>query len=359
MSLLKNCWYVAAWSEEVPDGADGSPAFLARTILNLPVVLWRDSAGTAIAFEDRCCHRGAPLSLGRKEGDCLRCMYHGLKFDRDGICVEIPSQDRVPPQARVRVFPLVERSKWVWIWMGDPALADPALIPDTHWLDDPGWRSRQGYTHYATNYLLICDNLLDLAHLPYVHPTTLGGDEAYSKFPPEVERLERGIRVTRWATNIKPAAFAQSIMNWPGNVDRWNIYDFIVPGIFLMYSGMQPVGTGAKEGNRVDAVEFRSCQALTPETDQSTHYFFSQPHNFALDRPEVTDAIHANVVKAFEEDHTMIHAQDRMLKLDPDFRMVPIAADQALTQYRRLVAKLHAAEVAAAGAGVKTEEAAE
>ncbi len=350
--LLRNCWYVAAWSSEVT--SDTAGGLLARTIVNLPVVLWRDAAGSVIAFEDRCCHRGAPLSRGRKEGDCLRCMYHGLLFDRDGRCIEIPSQDRVPPQARVRSFPVVERHNWIWIWPGDPALADEALIPDTHWLDDPGWRSLQGYTHYRTNYLLICDNLLDLAHLPYVHPTTLGGDEAYSRFPPKVERLDRGVRITRWATGIKPAAFAQAIMNWPGNVDRWNIYDFLVPGIFLMYSGMQPAGTGAQEGHRVDAVEFRGCQALTPETGDSTHYFFAHPHNFALDRPEVTAAIHANVEKAFEEDSAMIHAQDAMLKLDPDFRMVPIAADAALTQYRRLVAKLAAAEAEAGAAAPAT-----
>ena len=92
----------------------------------------------------------------------------------------------------------------------------------------------------------------------------------------------------------------------------------------------------------------------TPETEYSTHYFFAHPHNFALDRPEVTAAIHANVEKAFEEDSAMIHAQDAMLKLDPDFRMVPIAADAALTQYRRLVAKLAAAEAEAGAAAPAT-----
>ena len=54
--FLKNCWYVAAWDNEVP--MDG---FLARTIGGIPIVFWRDSANRVIAFEDRCCHRGAPL----------------------------------------------------------------------------------------------------------------------------------------------------------------------------------------------------------------------------------------------------------------------------------------------------------
>lgn len=339
--LLRNAWYVAAWSSEIPQSA-----FLARTLLNIPVTLWRDTAGKVIAFEDRCCHRGAPLSKGRLEGDSVRCMYHGLRFDRSGACVEIPGQDRIPPQAKVRTFPIVEKHKWVWIWMGDASLADESQIPDTHWLDDPEWRSLQGYTHYATNYLLIADNLLDLAHLPYVHPTTLGGDEAYAACIPEVKKLPNGVRVTRWGEGIKPAPFVQKVKNYPGSVDRWNIYDFVLPGIFLMDSGMQPTGHGAKEGKRVDAAEFRSTQALTPETDTSTHYFFAQPHNFSLDQPEVTVAIHEQVITAFKEDSEMIHAQDHSLNLMPDFKMIPIGADAALSYFRWLVAKAYKAEQA-------------
>jgi len=119
--LLRNAWYVAAWSSEVP-----VDELLARTILNVPVVLWRDTTGAVVAFEDRCCHRGAPLSKGRLEGDQLRCMYHGLLFDTAGQCVEIPGQERIPPQAKVRTFPVVEKHKWIWIWVGDAGLADPS-----------------------------------------------------------------------------------------------------------------------------------------------------------------------------------------------------------------------------------------
>src|SRR5215469_11599016 len=156
--FIKNCWYVAGWASEVPQDT-----FFSRTLLSIPVVLWRKQEdGKVIAFEDRCCHRGAPLSKGRREGDCVRCMYHGLKFDATGACVEVPGQDRIPPRMKVKSFPVVERHKWLWIWMGDPAKADPSLIPDTRWLDDPAWASLEGYTHYETNYILIADNLLDL-----------------------------------------------------------------------------------------------------------------------------------------------------------------------------------------------------
>ena len=333
--FIKNCWYVVGWSSEVE-----ADTFLKRTVINVPLVVWRKLNGDAVAVEDMCCHRGAPLSAGRREGDCLRCMYHGLKFDETGACVEIPGQPRIPPGMRVRAFPIVERSKWLWVWMGDADKADPALIPDTHWLDDPQWRSLQGYTHYDTNYLLIADNLLDLAHLPYVHPTTLGGSEDYAANLPKTEMLERGVHVKRWTLNTTPPGFVQKVRPFPGKVDRWNHYDFLVPGVFIMDSGMLDAGQGAQEGNRENAAMFHGCQALTPETDSSTHYFFAHPHNFAIEDPQVTQSIHDSVVEAFEEDRTMITLQSRSLSLREDFKMLPIRADEALGRFRWLVAKM-------------------
>ncbi|PCE22391.1 LysR family transcriptional regulator [Paraburkholderia acidicola] len=337
--FIQNTWYVAAWSHEI--GADD---FFARTITGIPVLMYRSADGTVVALEDRCCHRGAPLSLGRREGDDVRCLYHGLKFDCSGTCIEAPAQDRVPPQARVRSFAVVERHRWVWIWMGDAALADPDAIPDTHWLDDPDWRSLPGYIHYDVNYLLICDNLLDFSHLPFVHPTTLGGPESYAKIRPSVERLDNGVRVTRWTMDTDVPPFAAAVKAWPGKVDRWNIYDFTIPGILRMDSGMAPVGTGAQDGLRVDAAEFRGCQALTPETATSTHYFFGHPHNFAIDQPEVTRAIHQSIVEAFDEDRAIITAQQRNLALDPSFNMMAFAMDSALVQFRRIVERYLDAE---------------
>ena len=340
--FIKNCWYVAGWTSEV-----AQENFLKRTLINVPLAIWRKANGEVVAFEDMCCHRGAPLSSGRREGDCVRCMYHGLKFDETGACIEIPGQPRIPPGMRVRTFPIVERSTWMWVWMGDPALADEALIPDTHWLDDPEWRSLEGYTHYDTNYLLIADNLLDLAHLPYVHANTLGGSEDFAANLPKSEMMARGVHVKRWTLNTSPPAFVQKVKPFTGKVDRWNHYDFLVPGIFIMDSGMLDAGKGGPEGNRDGAVMFHGCQALTPETENSTHYFFAHPHNFAIDDPAVTRSIHQSVVDAFEEDRTMITLQANSLALRPDFKMQSIRADEALGRFRWLVAKMLKDEAAA------------
>jgi phenylpropionate dioxygenase-like ring-hydroxylating dioxygenase large terminal subunit len=332
--FIKNTWYVAAWDKEITK--DG---LFARTIIGTPLVMFRKEDDEIVVMEDRCCHRGAPLSMGRKEGDCVRCLYHGLKFDDAGKCIEAPAQARIPPQAKVKTFPVVQQHRWIWVWMGDPAGADTSLIPDTRWLDHPDWRGLDGYIHYDVNYLFICDNLLDFSHLPFVHPTTLGGGADYADHPPKVDRIENGVRITRWVLNTEAPPFVKAVKNWPGKVDRWNIYDFTIPAVLVMDSGNAPTETGAPQGNRVDAAEFRGCQAITPETETSTHYFFSHPHNFAIDKPEVTASIHQAVVTAFEEDRAIITAQKKNLDLDPSFKMMPFAMDAALSHFRWVVAK--------------------
>jgi vanillate O-demethylase monooxygenase subunit len=335
--FVRNCWYVAGWDKDVP--AEG---FLSRTIINIPLVLWRDADRRIIALEDRCCHRGAKLSMGRREegGNCVRCMYHGLVFDRTGQCISAPAQDRVPPQAKVRSFAVVEVNRWVWVWMGDPAKADEALIPGTPWLQDPEWSSLDGYLHYDVNYLLIADNLLDFSHLPFLHPTTVGGSTDYASVLPKVERGERGVRLKKWVANTEPPAYSAKYSTYPAGarVDRWMNYDFLAPGILLMDAGMVLSGTGGEEGHRENSLAFRGCQALTPDT--STHYFFAHPHNFLIDQPEVTAAIHAGIIQAFEEDRVMITAQQQNLALDPSFKMVPLSVDAALSQFRWVIDQL-------------------
>ena len=142
---LRNCWYVIAWEHESP--ADG---FVARTVLGEPILVYRTAAGRLTALEDRCCHRQAPLSKGRREGDCIRCGYHGLKFDADGTCVEVPGMEHPPAAARVKTYPVTERNKWVFVWMGDAARADLSMLPDNFSCNAADWHYKPGYMHYQT-----------------------------------------------------------------------------------------------------------------------------------------------------------------------------------------------------------------
>jgi len=334
--FLRNCWYVIAWDHEVP--ADG---LFARTVLNEPIVVFRTAGGFA-ALEDRCCHRHAPLSKGRKEGDHVRCGYHGLKFDAAGRCVDSPGLERIPEQAKVRTYPVAVRNKWVFVWMGEPDRAAERLLPDNYSNDHPDWRNKPGYMRYETPYLLICDNLLDFSHLSYVHEKTLGGSTAIAQARPEIEPLERGVRVTRRVADVPPPPYYQKIRSFAGKVDRWFVYDFLFPGTLLMSSGGKPAGQ--EEPDPANSVLLHSCQTLTPETDSSTHYFFQQSHRADAGDASVTEGIFQSLITAFNEDRDMITAQHEMIRRSPGAKMLPLGIDSALVRYRKLLEEAVARE---------------
>jgi vanillate O-demethylase monooxygenase subunit len=335
--FLMNCWYVAAWDYELIDGQK-----LARTILEKPVVLYRGESGQYVALDDRCCHRGAPLSMGRIEGDCIRCMYHGMKYDPSGKCVQVPGQDRIPKTLKVQSYPVVARDHLVWIWMGDPALADPDLIVDYPPLREPGWRGLPAYLHYNANWLLIVDNLSDFAHLAFVHTNTLGGSEeyAYKTKPVEIERLDNGFRVERWHMNSDSPPFHKRVIpDKDAKVDRRNIGHMQLPGIFFLESLFAPAGTGAEKGNLDGVRQYRNCQYMTPETRRSTHFFWNYLHNYDLDNPNIAISLRASLFEGFYEDKAIIEAQQTLLDNEPDFRLRALEADVALTHFRQILKK--------------------
>jgi phenylpropionate dioxygenase-like ring-hydroxylating dioxygenase large terminal subunit len=333
--FLMNCWYVAAWDHELIDGNK-----LARTILEKPVVIYRGESGRYVALDDRCCHRGAPLSMGRIEGDCIRCMYHGMKFDENGSCVQIPGQDRIPKTMKVRCYPVEERNHLVWIWMGDPALADPDLIVDYEPLGDPAWRGLPAYLHYDANWLLIVDNLSDFAHLAFVHTNTLGGSEeyAYETKAIEIERLDNGFRVERWHKNSDAPPYHQRVIpDKDAKVDRRNIAKMLIPGIFLMETMFSPAGSNdhSLEGTR----QYRNSQYMTPETRRTTHFFWNYLHNSDTDDPNISLSLRDSLFEGFYEDKAIIEAQQVLMENDPDFRLRTLEADVALTHFRQVLKK--------------------
>ena len=340
-TFLMNCWYVAAWDHELIDGK-----LLERTILEEPVLLYKGESGRVVALDNRCCHRGAKLSRGRLEGDCVRCMYHGLKYEPSGRCVQIPGQDVIPAKLGVRSYPVVERDHLVWIWAGDPARADPAAIIDFPYLREPGWRGVPGYMHYDANYLLIVDNLSDFTHLAFVHVKTLGGSEEYAfkTRPVSIERLERGFRVERWHMDAEPPPFHRKVVRNRDKVDRRNVGTMHVPGIFFLESVFAPAGSGAEKGNLEGARQYRNCQFFTPETRRTTHFFWNYLHNYDVHDPNISRSLHDSMVEGFLEDKAIIEGQQQMLDADPGFRMMAIASDAPLAHFRRSLDKLIAAE---------------
>lgn len=336
--FVRNCWYVAGWVSELPD--EGT---ITRTLINEPILMFRTSRGDIVALEDRCCHRQAPLSLGRREGDDIRCMYHGLKFDASGKCIEIPGQQTIPAKARVRRYAVAAKHSWLWVWMGDEATADPALIPAAVGLDDPQWVLRSGNIDYQANHLLIHDNLCDFSHIAYVHENSFGGgDDRIAKTRPKISTLPRGIRVERWSLN----APGRNSFGVPAGLDRWLRYDYLVPGVLLMRSENHPVGTAERFGHGEPTSEpihanFTS-QAVTAMTDDTSRYFYSwgPRASEAEANPQLPQIMFDLANRAFEEDRKIIEAQQRNLKLRPEPEPLMIGHDRGPSLMRAIIEKM-------------------
>jgi len=338
MAYVRDAWYVAGWSRDL-----GPAQPFALSILGDPIVLYRSESGRLVVLEDRCAHRLAPLSLGRCEGERLRCMYHGLLFDPDGRVAEIPGQDLVPAQARVRSYPVVDRHDWIWVWMGDAAAADEALIPSAVGLSDPDWVLGHGQMDYAAEARLICDNLCDFSHLSFVHANSFGASEAWARSRPRIVPLDRGVRFERWIVG-EPRMSGRG----EGKADLWQWYDFMVPGILLMSSAAYPEGTAAACGMNAPApdraltgegVTFTS-QAVTPLTDRTARYFFSWGPRRDQGDAALRDMLMGVADQAFTEDRLMIEAQQRVIDATPNPRIMPTSADKGVTLYNGLVHKL-------------------
>ena len=334
--FLKNAWYVAAWDTEV-----GTGQLLARRLLGTDVLLYRGENGKIVALQDRCCHRLAPLSHGQIEGNCVRCMYHGLVFDPSGSCVEIPGQDRISPKSRVRSFPVAEVDHLIWIWMGEPERADERNIPDTHWHDCEGWSAERGnYSRFRANFLLIADNLLDFSHLAFVHNKSIGSRKQGS-VKPSVEYGEEIIYVRFMTPDSPPPPFAKQLSQLPSTVDRFNYYSWrIRSNYFAQDSVIAPVGEGYESQSDL-TMKLHTFIALTPETENSTHYFWSTSHNhFTSFVEDLTIQLTRQVAQAFEEDRAVIELQQCTLEREPQAEMVAIAADATLLRARRMLDEL-------------------
>jgi vanillate O-demethylase monooxygenase subunit len=334
-AFLINHWYVAADAEEVA----GAP--LGRLLLGEPVVMFRTQDGTAVALEDRCCHRRAPLHLGKVQGDWIECGYHGFTFDRTGACVRIPGQDRVPPSVGVKAYPLVEKHGYLWIWMGERAKADHTLIPDFSRNTDPGWRAVRRRLPIAANYLLVVENLIDLSHVGIVHVKTIGTDDSRAAL--KFERGDNCVRVVREPTevvtaphNLKQGMAERSVLE--------KTITFLPPCQVVIDIRTTEIAPKKAAPLSLGITVLNAC---TPETETSTHYFWASTRDYQRDAAQVDALLTKITVDAFDEDKAILEAQQRCIALDPDAPTVNVHADWGGVQARRLVAALLQQETAA------------
>lgn len=341
MGFLRNAWYAAAWADEI---AAGSP--VARTIIGDPVVMWRDEAGRPVALADICPHRLAPLSKGLQQGNTLRCNYHGLRFNTLGECVENPHGPLLKSLC-VRSYPLVEHQGMLWIWMGQPAAADPVHIPDVlgFTVDAPVHSWVKGATHVAANHKLFEDNILDPGHADYLHPLLGGGGMSRSKRTVEARgnQLYLHMWIDAWAS---PPIMAPEFADPAAPTDQWIEVWWHPCGAMLLRGGATPAGRPESEG-----IDTWTAHIYTPETQGKTHYFYASGRNYKVDDAGYNAGMAIGLKMAFEqEDLPMIEAQQQRIGNRDLMEAGPqlFAMDSASIRARRMYDRLLAAEQAQA-----------
>lgn len=343
MRYLRNCWYMAAWTDELPVGA-----ILSRRFLDDPVVLFRNSEGEVKALFDRCPHRFVPLSKGAVTDGLLHCGYHGLAFDGTGACAINPHGPVLKNMA-VRSFPTVEAFRAIWIWMGDPALADRTALRDLGFADEtPETAFSSGYVCGNGNYQLFVDNILDLTHADFLHPTTLGGG-AFTRTRANVIETDDRLAIHWHCMNEVPSPMmAATFKDGNQRVDSWTEVEWSAPAVMTLCSGAVPAGTPREAGGNV-----LNLHITTPETSDRTHYFFASTRDFAQEDAALNARIAETRNHIFAtEDKPMIDAQQERMGGKNFWEMNPILLriDEGAVRVRRKLAEMIKAEGATAAA---------
>ena len=335
-AFLHNTWYVAALATEV----DAQKLF-ARKLLDISVLIYRKADGTAVAMQDRCPHRFAPLHLGKRVGDEVQCPYHALRFNADGQCTHSPHGDgTVPARACVKTFPLVERYGFLWIWMGDALRADATMIPRYELLENPlPTAVGYGYMHMPANYELIVDNVMDLSHVDHVHGPLLNTAGKLSPQKPPVTEDESSVQV-RWEWQQHPpiGLLAPFLPDATAPAEQFVQVRWTAPSnMFLTVGAVQ----GSRDYDR--GVISWDYHLLTPETARSTHYFFGSLRNFLVEDAGLNQAKLEGMIATFKaEDEPLIAAVQAEMG-DADFwslKPALLSSDPAPVKARRRLQKL-------------------
>ena len=334
--FVQNAWYVACASGDVMDKP------LGRKICNEAMVFYRGAGGKMAVLEDFCPHRGAPLSLGKVCNGNLVCGYHGLEMGCDGKTVAMPGQ-RVRSFPAIRSFPSVERYGFVWVWPGDAAKADEALLPQFEFFDNPAWAYGGGVYHIACDYRLMIDNLMDLTHETYVHATSIGQKEI-DETPCETKAEGDHVTTSRFMEGIIAPPFWQMALRGNGlpddqPVDRWQICHFTPPSHVMIEVGVALAGKGGYHAPADCKVSSVVVDFITPETDTSMWYHWGMARQFQTQNEALTASIREGQGKIFSEDLQMLEMQQRNLTRHPQRRLLSLNIDAGGVKSRQVISR--------------------
>ena len=341
MTFVLNTWYCAGWASELLEKPK------AITICGRGIMLFRDSVGDAYAMEDRCPHRFAPLSQGKVIGDRIQCPYHGLEFDRRGACVFNPHGKQViPVRPPLKTYAVHEQNGVLWIWMGDPEQADKSKVLKLDFLDDERYLVLKGHFMVKANYQLLNDNLLDLSHVPYIHPTTVGmpPKDVVRKVTYKARADAEAVYTERFLPDVAPTAQFLGLFK-PETGDIHLHLTWRAPSSFHLDLSIVPCGTPKRATVEPDdqAMLIPGAHLMVPETADTTHYFYAVSRSTDITNEEKTAAMRALYKQTLlDEDMPMIEACHRLMggKELMDLKPLVLESDLGSMLARKIINKL-------------------
>ena len=330
-----NCWYAVATSEDV--GREP----LGRRVLGTGVVLFRTTDGTAVALEDRCAHRPYPLSLGRVDGDRIVSGYTGFAYDAHGFCVYVPTQSEIPVGARVRAFPVHEDGAFVWVWLGEPALAGLRRPPATPWLNDPEWATLGDEWETEADLLLLHENFADITHVavvdPYIAPPVLRN----SPPPLEVEVTETTVSFSRTYQPAPIPGWQAELLGLPADAEHVQREQgaFMTPGLWVDQWDVHVDSAP----NDAQICTFRFTHVVTPISAGRTRHAWRVSRNFALGE-QAGKVLLPIFTDYYRRVQRILETMQNVLDTDGPRKDVNVSADAAALQVRKIIRNMVADE---------------
>jgi phthalate 4,5-dioxygenase oxygenase subunit len=250
-NLMRRYWVPVLSSSEIaePDGPQVRVQILGEKLL-----AFRDSDGRPGVIDEFCSHRGVSLFFGRNEENGIRCSYHGLKFDRTGKCVDVPSAPQVCERMSIKGYPCVERGGIVWAYMGPPDKTPPP--PDLEWCTLPASHVFVSKRLQECNYLQAMEGGIDTAHVSYVH-----------RYEVDVDPMHRGTKALEYIKadgnvifTIEKMPFGLTLFG-RRNGDADSYYWRVTQWLFPWFTLIPPFGEHSLAGHVWVPIDDHSCWA--------------------------------------------------------------------------------------------------
>ncbi|BAY26695.1 Rieske [2Fe-2S] domain-containing protein [Calothrix sp. NIES-2100] len=215
----RQCWYPVCFVQDLPKNRPYT-----FSLYDEPFVLFPNKEGQLICLTDQCSHRAAKLSDGQIIDGKIECLYHGWQFGDQGKCMHIPQlakDAKIPNNACVRSFKIVERQGIIWMWAGEAEIADDSIpiIPE---FEQAGFVKLDTMRDLPYDQSYFIENVIDPAHANISHDGTRNGGKRENAQPLEMEVVEtssQGIRGRFRGTN-QPNA-------------NWTSLDFMAPNLII------------------------------------------------------------------------------------------------------------------------------